>query len=191
MYKTWQCFNVLLSNFGEPEFWANWAGPLLLWPLCFKVPHCLFRNETFFVTNAATVAFLSSPSNPSILFWPLRSTLYFYSHICRSLDIFSFLDHSLYRWLCVKIPVKGQFLKYTDCPVWYQKPCLLPHFGSLFELQKVFFTMFTSLNKLSCCRVIGWLSTHLHQQATCNPKGGRESLGTTGSAFRGVKRDMR
>ncbi len=27
------------------------------------------------------------------------------------------------RWLCVKIPIDQQFLKYSDQPVWHQQPC--------------------------------------------------------------------
>ncbi len=41
------------------------------------------------------VAFLSSLTSLLILLWPLSSKRHFCPHNCRSLDIFSFLDHSL------------------------------------------------------------------------------------------------
>ncbi len=63
---------------------------------------CTFRDgilHTLVVTSVyfiwVTVAFLSSLTSLPILLRSLTSTRYFRPHNCRSLDIFSFSDHSL------------------------------------------------------------------------------------------------
>ncbi len=67
---------------------------------CFKPVSCFLsdiENITIYCcdTAAMTVSFLSSLTSLPILLWPLTSTSYFRPHNCRSLNIFSFSDHSL------------------------------------------------------------------------------------------------
>lgn len=55
---------------------------------------------------------------------PLTSVIKKVFFSCQLLSIFSFLDlFKPWRWLCKKIPVHHQFLKYSVEPVWHQKPC--------------------------------------------------------------------
>ncbi len=113
-HQTRQCFfNLLLSSFGESVWivssvccsYLTGAAPGVVF--CCWSPSasgfdvlCVQRwysadlgcNELLF---EVTVYFLSSLTSLSILLWPLTSTRHFRPHNCRSLDIFSFSDHSL------------------------------------------------------------------------------------------------
>ncbi len=108
-HQTRQHFsNLLLSNFGEPVWivvsvscsYLTGTAPGVVFCCCspsasgFDVL-CVQRCILHMLVIWVTVAFLSSLTNLPILLWPLTSSRHFHSHNCRSLDIFSFSDHSL------------------------------------------------------------------------------------------------
>ncbi len=62
---------------------------------------CAFRDGILHILVVTSgylsyCCLLSSLTSLPILLWPLTSTRHFHPHNCRSLDIFSFSDHSLY-----------------------------------------------------------------------------------------------
>ncbi len=108
----------VLSWQEQHPVWSSAVAYLLQGSTC-----CVFRDgilHTLVVMSGylsyCCLSIISNRSNHS----PLTSTRHFCPHNCRSLDMFSFSDHSL-RWLCVKIPVDQQFLKYSEQPVWHKQ----------------------------------------------------------------------
>ncbi len=93
--------------------WSSAAvAHLLQGPMCVVVQRWysayLGCNEWFF--SYCCLSIISNQSAHSL--WPLTSTRHFRPHNCRSLDILSFLDHSLLTLeMVVKIPV--DHLKYS------------------------------------------------------------------------------
>ncbi len=102
------CFsNLLLSSFGDPVWsvssvccsYLTGAAPGVVF--CCWSPSasgfdvlCVQRWCSAYL-GWNSYCCLSVISNQSILLWPLTSTRHFHPHNCRSLDIFSFSDHSL------------------------------------------------------------------------------------------------
>ncbi len=96
----WSCVNCILRVLFLADRSGTRCGLLLLAHLLQGSTCCVFRDgilQILVVTSGylSYCCFLSSLTSLSILLWPLTSTRHFRPHNCRSLDIFSFSDHSL------------------------------------------------------------------------------------------------
>ncbi len=96
----WACVNCILRFLFLADRSGTWCDLLLLKPICFRVRRVVRSDDgilPYLGCNECLFeycAFLSSLSSLPILLWPFTSR-YFRPHNCRSLDIFSFSDHSL------------------------------------------------------------------------------------------------